>query len=322
MLDTTFLFHALDARYEELRARSAGGGRAGLSIEIIEAIPILLPPLNEQHRIADILDTADAAVQQSEALIAKLKQAKAGLLHDLLTRGINEHGQLRDPVTHSEQFVESPIGSLPRRWAVQALGKIAEVGSGVTLGRNLSEYGTIELPYLRVANVQDGYLDLSEIKTVRVRKDEVVKFLLQPGDVLMNEGGDYDKLGRGTVWFGQISPCLHQNHVFRVRTDRMQLLPEFLAIVSGSSYGKRFFILSSKQSTNLASINSTQLKSFPVPYPDLGEQRKIIDYVHAHDARIRAEEAYRDKLKLQKKGLMDDLLTGRVRVDALEGVSA
>jgi type I restriction enzyme S subunit len=133
----------------------------------------------------------------------------------------------------------------------------------------------------------------------------------------MNEGGDYDKLGRGTVWNGQISPCLHQNHVFRVRSNRDYLIPEFLALVSGSAYGKRFFIVSSKQSTNLASINSTQLKSFPIPCPPISEQQRILYAFNAHDTCIRKEEAYLNKLKLQKQGLMQDLLTGKVRVKNL-----
>jgi type I restriction enzyme, S subunit len=117
----------------------------------------------------------------------------------------------------------------------------------------------IELPYLRVANVQDGYLDLSEIKSVAVLKSEVDRFSLQTGDMLMTEGGDFDKLGRGTVWRGQISPCLHQNHIFRVRPTRGAILPDFLASVTASSHGKWYFLVSSKQTTNLATINSTQL---------------------------------------------------------------
>ena len=85
-------------------------------------------------------------------------------------------------------------------WPSVPLAELADVTAGVTLGRKLPRFGTVELPYLRVANVQDGYLDLSEVKTVRVRPNEIARYRLQPGDVLMNEGGDYDKLGRGTVW--------------------------------------------------------------------------------------------------------------------------
>jgi len=291
----------------------------------LQAVPIVnknqfgkmlvpIAPPDEQRRISEIFDSLDKTITHTSSLIAKLKQMKAGLLHDLLTRGLDENGELRDAIGHPQQFKDSPLGQIPKEWDVRLLSTVAEINSGVTLGRHLSGLGTIELPYLRVFNVQDGYLDLSDVKTIRVYKEEVPRFLLQPGDVLMNEGGDYDKLGRGTVWYGQISQCLHQNHVFRVRPNQDYLISEFLALVSGSAYGKRFFILSSKQSTNLASINSTQLKSFPIPCPPIAEQQKILEVFNAHDTRIHAEEAYRDKLKLQKKGLMHDLLTGKVRV--------
>ena len=133
----------------------------------------------------------------------------------------------------------------------------------------------------------------------------------------MNEGGDFDKLGRGAVWSGQIEPCLHQNHVFRVRTNRQVLLPEFLALISASAYGKAFFILNSKQSTNLASINSTQLKSFPVPCPDIREQERILEVVTEQD-RLQCENNHiYEKLTRIKGGLMQDLLTGRVSVSPL-----
>ena len=236
----------------------------------------------------------------------------------MLTRGLDEDSKLKDPQAHPEQFKDSLLGQIPKDWEIRLLATVAEVNSGVTLGRNISGVGTIELPYLRVANVQDGYLELNDIKTIRVYKEEVTRFLLQPGDVLMNEGGDYDKLGRGTVWNGQIVPCLHQNNVFRVRPNGDYLISDFLALVSGSAYGKRFFILSSKQSTNLASINSTQLKSFPIPCPTILEQQRILKVFNAHGSRIRTEEAYLNKLKLQKQGLMHDLLTGKVRVKTIK----
>src|SRR5262245_20537876 len=109
---------------------------------------------------------------------------------------------------NSSPCVETRNGWVPMDWAIHPLGDLAEVGSGVTLGRDLDGVPTVELPYLRVENVQDGFLDLIEIKKVRVRPDEANRFLLQPGDVLMTEGGDFDKLGRGCVWRGDVSPCL------------------------------------------------------------------------------------------------------------------
>ena len=130
----------------------------------------------------------------------------------------------------------------------------------------------------------------------------------------MNEGGDFDKLGRGTIWQGEIEPCVHQNHVFAVRTNQKILLPEFLNFVSEGSYGKRYFIGSSKQSTNLASINSSQLKAMPIAVPPMKEQVRISDIL----AKIRNREQvqFRKLIHLQslKKSLMQDLLTGKVHV--------
>lgn len=285
--------------------------------EYLEQV-LLWPPLPEQRRIAEVLDTADEAIRQTETLIAKLKQMKQGLLHDLLTRGLDEDGEMRDPAAHPERFKDSALGRMPIEWQVRRLDDLAEISSGVTLGRENIGMGVVELPYLRVANVQDGYVDLTDVKTMFVRRNEVERFALRFGDVLMNEGGDFDKLGRGTVWEGQISPCLHQNHVFRVRPFEGLLDSYFLAAFSGSAAGKKYFVLSSKQSTNLASINSTQLKAYPVPCPSLAEQRRITAAIRAHDTRIRTEEAYLAKLQLLKKGLMQDLLTGRVRVPVAE----
>jgi type I restriction enzyme S subunit len=289
-------------------------GNPKLMNNVMAAIELWLPSKPEQDFIALVLDTVDEAIAKTEAVIAKLRQVRAGLLHDLLTRGLDAHGQLRDPIAHPEQFQDSPLGQLPREWRVAPLREIAEVGSGVTLGRNLDKSGTLELPYLRVANVQDGYLDLADVKTVRIYPDELPRFQLQLGDVLMNEGGDYDKLGRGTVWEGQLPICLHQNHVFRVRCSPDILDCYFLAAVSGSVIGKRYFLQSSKQSTNLASINSTQLNAFAVPVPSLREQRAVVHLLDTHDTLIESEATSLAKLVALKSGLMTDLLTGRVRV--------
>ena len=178
---------------------------------------------------------------------------------------------------------------------------------------------TVTLPYLRVANVQDGYVDLSVVKKITLKCSEVNRYRLRLGDVLFTEGGDFDKLGRGTVWNGEIEPCFHQNHVFAVRPDCDYLLPEFLAFQAASEYGRRYFQLSSKQSTNLASINSTQLKQFPVLVPPLPEQRKINEILRTWDQAIEMTEALLATARIQKHGLMQILLTGKYRFPEFEG---
>ena len=173
--------------------------------------------------------------------------------------------------------------------------------------------GPLSVPYLRVANVQDGFLDLAEVKAVGVTADALSRYALRPGDVLFTEGGDADKLGRGTVWSGEIEPCLHQNHVFVAR-PLGNIRPMFLSLYRGSTKGKSYFLNCSKQTTNLASMNSTQLKNLLLPVPRLEEQDDIVDCLGAFDDRSSQERAYLEELERLKAALMSILLTGELRV--------
>ena len=206
---------------------------------------------------------------------------------------------------------------LPPSWKIAALEDVAEVQTGIAKGKVINGAG-VRLPYLRVANVQDGYVDLSVIKEITVKPSEVQRYSLRAGDVLFTEGGDFDKLGRGTVWNGEIEPCLHQNHIFSVRPNRKKLLPDFLAFQAASTYGRHYFQLSSKQSTNLASINSTQLKQFPVLLPPLPEQRKIAAILRTWDEGI----AVTGKLIASKKATLSwirqNICTGNIRLSGFK----
>jgi type I restriction enzyme S subunit len=244
-------------------------------------------------------------------------------MHDLFTRGVLPSGQLRPPRDQApELYQETAIGWIPREWQLIALGDLANIVSGVTLGAKAGPTDTIDAPYLRVANVQDGYLDLNEIKTVRISPKTLDQLRLEPGDVLMNEGGDFDKLGRGAVWNSEIENCVHQNHVFRVRCNTAKLSPHYLAFFSESAIGKRYFVMSSKQSTNLASINSKQLKAYPIGLPGIAEQAAIaqsVDHVKTVLDKLATEAR---NFQARKLGLMQDLLTGKVTVDSPDNVAA
>ena len=317
LLDQRYLYYCvlLPETRNKIEKCITGSAQPGLNSQFVKAVDIPFQGLNQQKKIAAILAGIDTAIEKTEALIAKYQQIKAGLMHDLFTRGVLPNGQLRPPREQApELYQETAIGWIPREWAVRNLGSMARIVSGVTLGSKESGFGGLEVPYLRVANVQDGYLDLTEIKTVRVTRKELEQLRLQVGDVLMNEGGDFDKLGRGAVWSGEIEDCVHQNHVFRVRTDSSSLLPYFLAFYSESSFGKKYFLISSKQSTNLASINSTQLNAYPIALPSREEQQAIIERISAANCRIEQMNSEVGKLRNQKFGLMNDLLTGKVPV--------
>jgi len=156
------------------------------------------------------------------------------------------------------------------------LGEIAEIVGGVTKdSKRQSDPSFVEMPYLRVANVQRGYLDLREVTTIRVSPEKAKALRLEPGDILFNEGGDRDKLGRGWIWQGEIDDCIHQNHVFRARLLTNDADPKYVSL-HGNTFGRQWFEKMGKQTTNLASINLKTLKSFPVPDLPAEEQHRIV----------------------------------------------
>lgn len=328
LLDPIYLYYSilLSETQQKIERRITGSAQPGLNSQFVKSVDIPFPGFKNQQKIVSILDTIDQVIEKTEALIKKYQHIKAGLMHDLFTRGIAADGKPRLPREQApELYQETPIGWIPKGWSMRELAELSDICSGVTLGSKNTPDQTISVPYLRVANVQDGYLDLSDVKEILVSKKTFENLLLQVGDVLMNEGGDFDKLGRGAVWQGEIDPCIHQNHVFRVRTNDQKLRHSFLAYWSQSAYGKKYFVLSSKQSTNLASINSTQLKKFPVALPSLHEQEEIEKRVYAINGKITSLNCEYTKLTQQKSGLMHDLLTGKVQVsidDTKDKVSA
>ncbi|MDP2261783.1 MAG: restriction endonuclease subunit S [Hydrogenophaga sp.] len=214
---------------------------------------------------------------------------------------------------------QTEVGPIPLDWLVEPLAKVAEIRSGIAKNVNAVIADAIEVPYLRVANVQDGYLDLQEISTIRINREDLRRYSVLPFDVLMNEGGDIDKLGRGALWRGQIQPCVHQNHVFVVRC-KPALAPQFLSAWSASPPARRYFLFAGKQTTNLASINKTSLGQLPVAMPRLREeQERIAEALADTDALIESLEQLLAKKCQIKQGAMQELLTGQRRLPGFGG---
>ena len=308
-----YLFWYLRASRNQLITLGKGDTQSNISQTVIKRFPFLLPPLPEQHRIvAEIekqLTRLDASVAALERVRANLKRYRASVLKTacegrlvpteaelaraenrdyepadrLLQRILAERrarwqsqprrrGKYKDPAPPDT----STLPRLPEGWAWAILAQISDLKGGVTKGRRYRpDESLTEVPYLRVANVQRGYLDLSEMKTIEVTRGIVNQLKLLPGDILFTEGGDRDKLGRGWVWGGEIEECIHQNHVFRSRLLLNEVRPEFISWW-GNSFGQQFFERSGKQTTNLASINLSVLSSFPVPVPPATEQHRIV----------------------------------------------
>lgn len=178
------------------------------------------------------------------------------------------------------------LGRVPEHWQIKRLKHIANVQTGVAKGKDNEGKDTIAVPYLRVANVQDGYLSLDDVATIEIPREDLTRYSLQPGDVLMNEGGDFDKLGRGSVWQGEIEPCIHQNHVFAVRPTAVS--SAWLNVFTGSLAAQFYFMGRAKQSTNLASISSSNIMELPVAMPPATEVDLLLAHLDRETVRIDA----------------------------------
>ena len=199
--------------------------------------------------------------------------------------------------------------NFPHSWMLCSFDDALVIVSGVTKGQRIPSGETsVDVPYLRVANVQRGWLDLSEVKLIAVRASDVDRYRLANQDILMTEGGDWDKLGRAAIWRGEIACCIHQNHIFRLRTPSDSILPEWVVLYANSDCGRRFFEDSSKQTTNLASINLTQLRSCPIPLPPLAEQHRIVAKVDELMALCDQLEAARQQREQHRERLVDATL--------------
>lgn len=313
-LDTRYFIRVLKSLQPRLEAVAIGSTVKGIRLDQLLGSHVLLPPLPEQRRIAEVLDTVDEAIQQTEALIAKLNEMKQGLLHDLLTRGLDENGELRDPVAHPEQFKDSPLGRIPREWEVAPIGvPVTRAEYGISASLDDDE----GIPVLRMNNLRDGEVVLDDLKYSRSR--EAQNLPLQPRDVLFNRTNSIDHVGRTSIWRGQIQKASFASYLVRLVCDQAKLLPEYLTLWMNHPATQLRIRRFATPGVHQVNINPTNLRKSPIAYSSrIEEQWAITRAMELHEARIQTEEAQRGKLQLLKQALMQDLLTGRVRVPVPE----
>ena len=173
-----------------------------------------------------------------------------------------------------EMFGDMYLNS--KGWSEAKLESMADVVSGITKGRKTKSEDLTEVPYMAVSNVKDGYIDWTTVKTIGATQQEIEQYRLLADDVLMTEGGDPDKVGRGAIIKEPLENCIHQNHIFRVRLDESVVLPEYFAEYLQHQRSKRYFLGCAKQTTGIASINMTQLRALPVLIPPLSKQEEFV----------------------------------------------
>jgi len=266
-VDKRFLASCLGSRPLRAQIECAVSGAAGLANGLANNLPqssqlefvAPVPPAKEQRLIAGYLtrETAkiDMLIAEQQQLIELLTEKRQAVIAQAVTRGLNPSAPMKD------SGIEW-LGEVPAHWDVSGLKFVAHVQTGVAKGKDNSGKQTVEVPYLRIANVQDGFLDLDDVSSIEIPLTDLPRYQLQTGDVLMNEGGDFDKLGRGHIWDGSITPCIHQNHVFAIRPFGVS--PSWPNAVTGSAHAQFYFMSRVKAEHNLASISSTNIMELPI----------------------------------------------------------
>ncbi|WP_433657899.1 restriction endonuclease subunit S [Nocardia sp. CA-128927] len=304
-VDSGYLHHVFKSTWfvgeMTSRLRGIGNIESGavrtprINPEDLGDISIPIPPLGEQRRIADFLDTIVAQIDQ----MCDARRAQRAILEE-----------------RRRSIIDNRIDNLKPARCIR-LGYLSIVQSGITVDANRKvDKDSIYYPYLRVANVQEGYVDLTELSTIAIPRAMARSSRLRNGDVLMTEGGDLDKLGRGTVWRGEVDNCLHQNHVFAVRPRRDIVIPDYLAMLTGSSFARIYFESTGNKTTNLASTSSSKIRDFRIPVPDLNTQRTTFAEAEAEQSYVHqlARELDRQLAVLveRRQGLITAAVTGQL----------
>ncbi|WP_455565801.1 restriction endonuclease subunit S [Micromonospora profundi] len=321
-LDPRFLaYHCQSEPFiDEVVARSVGVSYPAINASEIGNLSIRVPSIDQQHRIADFLDAETARI---DLLVADRVRQRAVLEE----RSYAEVSEALLPGVLTAAKGNWPWPWLPDISAdipLVRLGYICRLQNGLTVDGNRDVSGeVITRPYLRVANVQAGYVDLRTVTEVTVPREIARRCTLRTGDVLMTEGGDLDKLGRGTVWNGELPGCLHQNHVFALRPEADRLDGNYLALMTQTVHGRCYFESTGSRTTNLASTNSSKILSFPIPLPSTSRQRQLVGSVNSKIDAIRRLKRELDRqiavLAERRQALITATVIGQIDVSTASG---
>ena len=314
-----FLYQATGAYafQRQLVQHSNATAQAGLYLGELAHTTVPLPRLPEQRRIAEILDTLDEVIRHTEQVIAKLQQMKQGLLHDLLTRGIDDNGELRDPVRHPEQFKDSPLGRIPKEWRWGALGSVLESAVDGPFGSSLktNHYVREGVRIVRLQNIGSGlFHDTDRAFISEQYAGSLARHQVVPGDLLVASLGDQNHpIARACLYPHDFNVGIVKADCFRLRPLQSAAEAEFL-MMALNCLATRIDIPGLSQGVTRDRINLGNLKRVCVPLPSIDEQRNSLRLLGAAESRLHKELSGAERYRLLKRGLMDDLLTGRVRV--------
>lgn len=304
-----FLYYFLSLPINQKKITDSVTGTTGLgnlSLSFLDCYNIVSPPLPEQHRIVEILFTIDETIERTEALIEKYRHIKAGLMSDLLTRGIDEEGRIRSEETH--EFKDSPLGRVPEEWEVVMVKDITiSHKQGYYTNKEYSETNGIKL--VRITDLLNPKISYETMPCLELDVKTANQFKINIGDFLVARSGAIGRYGIVT----KSIPCVFGSYIIRFQFDPIDLKNHFFGYLYESNYIS-YQLFSITQGSSNININAENIKSIRIPLPPLPEQHRIAKILTATDTYIEKEQTYLNKLQQIKKGLMQDLLTGKVRV--------
>jgi len=310
-----FMYHLLT--FLDLKKFITQTAQPLLTQSFLATISISFPPIHEQEKIAEILETVDNAIEKTDKFIEKYKRMKQGLMQELLTKGIDSNWQIRSEKTH--KFKDSPLGRIPADWEVKNISEVIENLLNGTWGdeKDISDNC---YPIIRSTEIDRyGRINLESADVRKVDKKLLDRFALKNFDILIvASSGSQDLIGRVALFKTNLdnNKFLFSNFMLRVRTTGT-LKPIFLYYFLNSDRYKNFIQTFQETTTGLRNFPKKDFLKLTVSLPPLLEQERIASALSQVDAVIEKETAYRDKLSRIKQGLMEDLLTGKVRVTAL-----
>lgn len=310
--DVEYFFYAVKSWESYLKGQTSGSGIPHVDKEVLSNLEVFQFAKSEQIKIAEILSTVDRAIEQTKALIAKQQRIKTGLMQDLLTRGIDEEGNLRSEQTH--EFKDSPLGRIPVEWEVERLDHLlTEKRYGISTSLSDEPEG---VPVLRMNNLVKGEVEYSDIKYSQ-RKD-ALKLNLNDGDILFNRTNSIDYVGRTGIYRHSGQRVSFASYLVRLVPDNARLCSEYLNFWLNDGTNqirvKQFATIGVQQ----ANVNPTNLGTLLIALPSsIAEQERIIESLTAVRNTIHDISKSLSKLHSLKTALMQDLLTGKKHVTPL-----
>ncbi len=310
--DDMYIFYSLKLQEPSLKAKTSGSGIPHVDKEALYNLNIFLPSKGHQNCITDILSTIDQAIGKTEQLIAKYERIKTGLMQDLLTCGIDENGHIRTEGVH--EFKDSLLGRIPKEWEVEKLSDLFDLKSGSTPFRKLFERYFLNgnINWVKTLDMNEGYISSTQEKITEIALQESSCSLFPENVVLIAMYGGWEQIGRTSILK---TPSATNQAITALLNPKKEISAEFVQLcLQKWKYKWKKFAVSTRKDPN---ITKTDIGNFIIPYPEIEEQEKIVVIIQESTAKISNQRAILKKYQFLKTALMQDLLTGKVRVDNL-----